>query len=218
MFGKLRDPINGLTHFIGAFLAVAGLVLLICKSVYPSVKPLHIMAFSIFGAGMILLYTSSTLYHWLPLTERGVRHLRRIDHMMIFLLIAASYTPVCLILLKGGWGWSLFGCIWGFAVLGILLKVFWLQAPRWLYTVVYIVMGWLAIVALWPLAKVLSLGGFLWLFAGGLFYTFGAVIYATKKPNPWPKVIGFHEIFHVFVMLGSFSHFWLMYRYIAPFD
>jgi hemolysin III len=147
-----------------------------------------------------------------------VRHLRRIDHMMIFLLIAASYTPVCLILLKGGWGWSLFGCIWGFAVLGILLKVFWLQAPRWLYTVVYIVMGWLAIVALWPLAKVLSLGGFLWLFAGGLFYTFGAVIYATKKPNPWPKVIGFHEIFHVFVMLGSFSHFWLMYRYIAPFD
>lgn len=217
MFIKLRDPVNGFIHCIGAFLAIVGLVLLIFQSINPD-KPWHLVTFSVFGAGLIFLYTTSTLYHWLPFSEKGVQRMRRLDHMMIFILIAATYTPICLIPLRGVWGWSLFGSIWGMAILGIFLKVFWLKAPRWFSTGVYVVMGWLAIVGIWPLIRALKLGGFLWVLVGGLFYTVGAVIYALKKPDPWPHVFGFHEIFHVFVILGSFSHFWVMYRYVTKFS
>lgn len=217
MIEKLRDPISGLTHFIGAILAVVGLILLIYKSVDP-VKPWHLVTFSVFGAGLILLYTSSTLYHWLPFSEKGIQRMRRLDHMMIFILIAATYTPICLIPMRGPWGWSLFGSIWGLATLGIFLKFFWLQAPRWFSTMIYILMGWLVVVGIWPLIQALKLGGFMWVLIGGLFYTVGAIIYALKKPDPWPNIFGFHEIFHIFVMLGSFSHFWVMYRYVARFN
>lgn len=216
MIKKLRDPVSGLTHCIGAVLAVAGLVLLICETVNP-VKPWHIVSFSVFGTGLVLLYTASTLYHWLPLSENGIRNLRRLDHIMIFVLIAATYTPVCLIPLRGPWGWSLFGSVWALAIAGIFLKLFWLQAPRWFSTTVYIIMGWLAIAGVWPLITALHAGGFIWVLTGGLFYTVGAVIYAVKLPNPWPNIFGFHEIFHIFVMLGSVSHFWVMYEYIAKF-
>ena len=217
MIEKLRDPISGLTHFIGAVLAVVGLILLIYKSVDP-VKPWHLVTFSVFGAGLILLYTSSTLYHWLPFSEKGIQRMRRLDHMMIFVLIAATYTPICLIPMRGPWGWSLFGSIWGLATLGIFLKFFWLQAPRWFSTMIYILMGWLIVVGIWPLIQALKLGGFMWVLIGGLFYTVGAIIYALRKPDPWPNIFGFHEIFHIFVMLGSFSHFWVMYRYVARFN
>jgi len=217
MIEKLRDPVSGLTHFIGAILAVVGLVLLIYKSVDP-VKPWHLVTFSVFGAGLILLYTSSTLYHWVPFSEKGIQRMRRLDHMMIFILIAATYTPICLIPMRGPWGWSLFGSIWGLAILGIFLKFFWLQAPRWFSTMIYILMGWLVVVGVWPLIQALKLGGFMWVLIGGLFYTVGAIIYALKKPDPWPNIFGFHEIFHIFVMLGSFSHFWVMYRYVTKFN
>ncbi len=213
---KVKDPISGLTHCIGACLAVAGLVLLVCKASFVG-TPWHIVSFSIFGAGMILLYTASTLYHWLPLSEKDTLILRKIDHMMIFVLIAATYTPVCLAPLRGPWGWSIFGTIWGLAVAGIFTKLFWMKAPRWLSTSIYIGMGWMALVGIWPLIQTLQPGALVWLVAGGLFYTAGAVIYALKKPDPWPPCIGFHEIFHIFVMMGSFSHFWMMYRYIIAF-
>jgi len=214
---KLKDPISGLTHFIGIILAITGLIFLIWGSTHP-VKPLHIVAFSVFGAGMILLYTASTLYHWLPVSEKAALRLRKIDHMMIFILIAATYTPICLIPLRGAWGWSLFGVIWGLTACGILMKIFWIQAPRWLYTLIYIGTGWLAVVAIWPLIKTLHIAGTTWLLLGGLFYTTGAIIYAIKKPDPWPRIVGFHEIFHVFVMMGTFSHFWMMYKYVMPFS
>jgi len=217
MIEKLRDPVSGLTHFIGAILAIVGLILLIYKSVDP-VRPWHLVTFSVFGTGLILLYTTSTLYHWLPFSEKGIQRMRRLDHMMIFILIAATYTPICLIPMRGPWGWSLFGSIWGLATLGILLKFFWLQAPRWFSTMIYILMGWLVVVGIWPLIQALKLGGFMWVLIGGLFYTVGAIIYALKKPDPWPNIFGFHEIFHIFVMLGSFSHFWVMYRYVARFN
>lgn len=201
---------------MGAILSIIGMIALIVKSIDP-IKPWHLVTFSVFGAGMTLLYISSTLYHWLPLSEKGVQRMRRVDHMMIFILIAATYTPICLIPLRGAWGWSLFGSIWGLAIVGIVLKIFWLQAPRWFSTSVYILMGWVAIVGILPLVKALHIDGFLWILAGGLFYTGGAVIYAVKKPDPWPRVFGFHEIFHIFVMLGSLSHYWVMYHYVAPF-
>ncbi len=213
MRSKLREPINGLTHLIGALFSIAGLVLLVY---FAAIKGTvwHVVSFSIFGASLILLYTSSTLYHLLPLSERGVRVFRRIDHIMIFVLIAGTYTPVCLVSLRGGWGWSLFGVVWGIAVAGIVLKLFWLQAPRWLYILVYVFMGWLAIIALLPLIRAIPVGGLVWLAMGGIFYSVGALIYGIKRPNIIPGWFGFHEIFHLFTMAGSFSHFWLMFRYV----
>ncbi len=212
MFNKLRDPVSGLTHFSGVLLSIAGLVLLICFSASQATA-WHVVSFSIFGASLILLYTASTLYHLLPLGEKGVRILRKLDHMMIFVLIAGTYTPICLIPLRGAWGWSLFGSIWGVAVAGIVMKIVWLNAPRWLYTSIYIAMGWMVVVAFLPLISSIPFGGLMWLAAGGAFYSIGAVIYAVKRPNIC-KWFGFHEIFHLFVMAGSISHFWLMFRYI----
>jgi hemolysin III len=209
---KLNDPISGLTHFIGALFSIAGLVLLV---VFAALRGTawHVVSFSIFGASLILLYSASTLYHWLPLKPRGREVMRKVDHMMIYVLIAGTYTPICLVAIRGGWGWSLFGSIWGLAVLGIVFKIFWMNAPRWLYTSFYIFMGWLAVIAFYPLVQAVSWGGLFWLVAGGVLYSLGAVIYGLKKPNISPN-FGFHEIFHLFVMAGSLSHFILMWRYI----
>jgi len=213
MTSRLRDPISGLTHCVAALLAVLATVFLILKSVSPAM-PWHIVTFSIFGGGMILLFTASTLYHWLPLSERGIRVLRRIDHSMIFFYIAATYTPICLIPLRGPWGWSIFGVIWGLALAGVGLKVFWLHAPRWFSTGIYLAMGWLALVGIYPLVQNLEVGALSWLVAGGLIYSLGAVIYAIKWPDPFPRKFGFHEIFHLFVIGGSACHFALMYWYV----
>ena len=213
----LRDPVSGLTHFIGALLSVAGLVMLIIKASNP-LKPWHLTTYCVFGVGMILLYTASTLYHWLPLTSEGTARLRKIDHMMIFVLIAATYTPFCLIPLRGVWGWGIFGTVWAVAIFGIVFKIFWINAPRWLTTVVYILMGWIAIVGIGPLVRTLQTGALFGLFAGGVLYTIGGIIYALKRPDPVPHIFGFHEIFHVFVMLGTFAHYWTVYRYISAFS
>ncbi|MGE4423704.1 MAG: hemolysin III family protein [Pseudodesulfovibrio sp.] len=210
---SLRDPVSGLTHCIAAALAVLGTVLLIVRAASPAL-PWHIVTFSIFGGGMILLYTASTLYHWLPVGERGVRLLRRVDHSMIFLYIAATYTPICLIPLRGPWGWSLFGVIWGLAIGGIVMKVVWITAPRWLSTGIYLAMGWLVLVGIYPLVKAMSPASLIWLMAGGLVYSLGAVIYAFKWPDPLPRRFGFHEIFHLFVIGGSACHYVVMYWYV----
>ena len=213
MIFSLRDPVSGLTHLIGAILAVFATVMLIVRSASPPM-PWHIVTFSIFGGGMILLFTASTLYHWLPVSEKWVRVLRRVDHSMIFFYIAATYTPICLIPLRGPWGWSLFGMIWGLAAAGIIMKIFWMHAPRWLSTAIYLAMGWMVLVGVYPLVRELSTGALCWLAGGGLVYSAGAVIYALKWPDPWPKVFGFHEIFHIFVIGGSFCHFVVMYWFI----
>ena len=214
MLSKLRDPFSGLSHLAGALLSVLGLVLLIYHAVtYGHTR--HVVAFAIFGASLILLYTASALYHLLPLSPKGIRLLRRIDHMMIFVLIAGTYTPVCLIPLRGGWGYSLLVGVWLLAIIGVLLKIFWLEAPRWFSTLLYVIMGWLIVIAFWPLTDSLATGGVLWMVLGGLFYTIGAVFYGTKwPPNLVPGWFGFHEVFHLFVLAGSFSHFWLMIKYI----
>ncbi|MFZ2323180.1 MAG: hemolysin III family protein [Ignavibacteriaceae bacterium] len=167
---------------------------------------------------MILLYTTSTLYHWLKISESGTKTLRKADHIMIFVYIAATYTPVCILALRGNVGKMFMAIIWLVAFAGIMIKIFWMNAPRWLSTVIYVLMGWLAVLVIYPIINVLQFKALLWLFVGGLFYTIGAVIYALKKPDPYPGLFGFHEIFHLFVMLGSFSHFWLLYRYISNFN
>ena len=209
----LRDPVSGLTHFIGAILALVGTVVLVMRP-SPPITPWHAVSFSVFGAAMVLLYSASTLYHWLTLSEHGIRTLRRIDHSMIFIYIAATYTPVCLIPLRGPWGWSLLGSVWGLALAGIGVKVFWLHAPRWLSTTLYLTLGWLALVGIYPLALALDIGALVWLVAGGVLYSLGATIYALKRPDPFPGFFGFHEIFHLFVIGGSCCHYILMYFYI----
>lgn len=210
---KFRDPVSGLTHFFGLLASIIGIILLIKNAVNYS-TPWHIVSFSIFGASLILLYLASSLYHLLPVSEKVRGILRRIDHMMIFVLIAGTYTPVCLIPLRGVWGFSILVSIWVIATLGILLKIFWFKCPRWVSTGIYLFMGWLVIIAFLPLMKTIPLSGFSWLVAGGVLYTVGAIIYGTKRPKINIPYFGFHEIFHIFVLAGSFAHFWLMMKYL----
>jgi hemolysin III len=214
---NLREPMNGFTHFIGIIFVVLATILLIEISLSPN-RPYHLISFSVFGFGMILLYTTSTLYHWLKLSDTGIMKLRRADHIMIFIYIAATYTPVCIVALKGILGWGLLIAVWLVALVGVIIKIFWMNAPRWLSTFIYILMGWLAVIVIYPLINAIQIGALIWLSIGGIFYTIGAVIYALKKPDPYPGILGFHEIFHLFVLLGTFSHFWMIYRYMAILD
>lgn len=210
---KFKDPVSGFTHFLGLLASIIGIILLVRNAVHYS-TPWHIVSFSIFGASLILLYAASSLYHLLPVSKKVSDILRRIDHMMIFILIAGTYTPVCLIPLRGVWGFSILVSIWIIAIAGILLKIFWFKCPRWISTGIYLFMGWIVIIAFLPLVKSIPLTGFSWLVTGGALYSVGAIIYGTKKPKiPFP-FLGFHEIFHLFVLAGSFSHFWLMLKYL----
>ncbi|NLK21267.1 MAG: hemolysin III family protein [Epulopiscium sp.] len=213
MFAKMREPINALTHLIGDILSIIGLVFLLYYAVVRG-TPWHIATFSVFGVSLILLYTASTLYHALNLSEKKIEILQKIDHMMIYILITGTYTPVCLIALRGIWGWSLFASIWAIAIMGILFKIFWFNAPRGLSTLIYIVMGWLVVVAFVPLVNAISPKGLGWLVAGGVLYTVGGIIYGTKRPKINFELLGFHEIFHLFVLGGSMCHFWFMLHYI----
>lgn len=208
---------NGFTHFIGVILSIAATFLLIRKS-NDSQSLIGVISISVFGISMILLFTASTLYHWLKLSEEGIKKLRKVDHIMIFIYIAATYTPICIIVLKGYIGWLLLIAVWLVAIFGVIIKLLWMNAPRWLSTLIYVLMGWLAVVVIYPLFSSLEIDALLWLFTGGLFYTVGAIIYALKKPDPFPGILGFHEIFHLFVLAGSFSHYWLMYKYISIFQ
>jgi hemolysin III len=213
MISKFREPVSGFTHMFGAIASLIGMVILIVISAYNK-STIHVVTFAVFGVSLILLYSASSVYHLVILSEKTINILRKLDHSMIYVLIAGTYTPICLIALKGSLGWGLFIGIWALATLGIILKLFWMEAPRWLYTLFYIFMGWISIVVISPLARVITPTGIAWLFAGGIFYTVGAVIYATKWPRIKSKVFGFHEIFHIFVLMGSFAHYWLMLRYL----
>lgn len=215
---KIKDPVSGISHLIGAVLSVIGLVFLIVYSVKYGEGAWDIVSFTIFGVGLILLYTFSSLYHMLNIGEKGTRVFRKFDHMMIYVLIAASYTPICLGPIRGPWGFSILGVVWGLAILGIILTAVWLQAPRWLTTSIYIAMGWLVIVMAYPLLTTFkelnALNSLIWLLVGGIFYTIGGVIYGLKKAPFTTKHFGFHEIFHIFVLLGSICQYWFIFRYL----
>lgn len=202
---KLKEPVNAITHLVGAGLAVVGLVYLIVIGLDRG--PWHLAAFVTFGVSMILLYTASGIYHAVKASPKVTLVLRKLDHVMIFVMIAGSYTPFCLLPLRGPWGWSLLGTIWGLALVGAVVKLFWMNAPRWLYTGFYVLMGWLVVVAIYPLVQSVEATSLIWLGVGGLFYTVGALIYGFKWPNPLPNRFGFHEIWHLFVMAGSGAHF-----------
>jgi len=209
----IREPVNSLTHGIGALLALVGLILLLYEAIQRG-SISQIIAFSMFGLSMVLLYTASSLYHALPVKEKTLALLQKLDHSMIYVLIAGTYTPICLLVLDGSWKWGLFITIWGLAIIGIIKKFLWMNAPRWLSTAFYLGMGWLAVIIFPTLAEKLPLAFLVWIAIGGLAYSVGAVIYGLKKPNPIPNWFGHHEIWHLFVLAGTFSHFWAIYYYL----
>jgi hemolysin III len=210
----LREPVAGLTHLVGVALAAVGLVLLVRRAAGGASTP-EVVAAAVYGGTLTLLYLASSLYHLLPVSERGVQRLRRVDHMMIFVFIAGSYTPFCLGPLRPSWGIALLSVVWSLAVAGIVLKALWMGAPRWLTATIYLAMGWVVIVAVGPLVEALPQRALLGLFAGGLFYSLGAGIYAARRPDPWPGVFGFHEIWHLFVLAGSIWHFDAIWGLVA---
>jgi hemolysin III len=212
---RIKEPANALSHMIGAVLSVLGLILLVYRGATQG-STRHVVAFAIYGGSLILLYSASAIYHSLRVTGRWTRILRKIDHSMIYVLIAGSYTPLCLVALQGAWRWGLITGIWILTALGITCKILWLDAPRWLSTLLYLVMGWLAVVALVPLAGSITWAGVIWLLVGGITYSVGALIYGTKWPRLPSNILGFHEVFHMFVLGGSMIHFWVMARYVLP--
>lgn len=209
----IKDRVSGVSHLFGAVLSIIALIALDLKGAGTK-DAANIISCSIFGISLILLYLASSIYHLLEVGNKLSLILRKIDHMMIYVLIAGTYTPICVIILKGPWGYSLLLAIWCLAIVGILLKIFWFNAPRWLSTVFYIAMGWLVIIAFLPLVKVMSTNGILLLILGGVLYSIGGVIYAIKWCPVTFKEFGFHELFHIFVLLGSISHFLVMYFYV----
>lgn len=213
---KIKDPGSAVTHFIGMLMAMFAAVPLLIKAAREPDR-IHLIALAIFIVSMILLYAASTTYHTLDLSERTNKILKKIDHMMIFILIAGTYTPICLITLKGPVGYGLLALVWGIAIVGIVIKGFWIYCPKWFSSVLYIAMGWVCVLAFTQIMNALPRAAFLWLLAGGIIYTIGGVIYALKLPifNSKHKNFGSHEIFHLFVMGGSFCHFIVMYAFVA---
>ena len=212
MLEKIKDPGSAITHFIGMLMAMFAATPLIIKSLHEP-DYIHVISLTVFIVSMILLYAASTIYHTLNLSERTNRILRKLDHSMIFVLIAGSYTPICLLVLERRTGLIMLALVWGIAITGIIIKGFWVFCPKWVSSVLYISMGWICVLAFSQILNNLTRTEFGWLLAGGIIYTIGGVIYALKLPifNTKHKNFGSHEIFHLFVMGGSACHFVVMY-------
>ena len=207
----IKDPGSAITHFIAMLGAAIATVPLLEKAAREP-DQIHLMALSIFMISMILLYAASTVYHTLDISPAINKLLRKLDHMMIFILIAGTYTPVCMIVLGDETGWKLLALVWGIAIAGILIT-----CPKWFSSLLYIAMGWVCVLAFTRILQALPRAGFGWLLAGGLIYTAGGIIYALKLPifNSKHKHFGSHEIFHLFVMGGSMCHYIMMYQFVA---
>ncbi len=201
---RLRNPFSALSHWVGAAAALIGIVSL--QYLSPATFPWRI-SLLVYGAGLFLLFSASALYHSVDASPRANAVLRKLDHSAIYLLIAGTYTPICLNAFTGFWHWGMLAVIWTLAVFGIVVKVFVLDAPRWLTAGVYVVMGWLSVFAVREMLAVLPAAVIVWLFVGGMVYTLGAVIYVTKKPDFIPGIFGFHEVWHLFVLFGAAAHF-----------
>lgn len=204
---------SALTHLV-ALIGIIPVVLYLVYKSYFEGGIYYVISFSIFAFSIMALYAASTIYHMLPVKEKIVSILKKIDHMMIFVLIAGTYTPVCLIALKGSVGYTILGVVWFIALFGIILKFFWIKAPRWLSTSIYVLMGWIAVLAFYPITKVIDWQGISLLLLGGIIYTIGAIIYGTKYPRLNFKYFGFHEIFHLFVIGGSICHIIFMFTHV----
>lgn len=213
-----REPINGLTHLFGALLSLVGLIAMIVKinttTNFSSNFAIALTAVLIFGISLILLYSTSATYHLTKASDSIIAFLRRLDHSMIFVLIGGSYMPFALLALQGTTRIVFTILIAALTIGGVLFKMIWFNCPRWLSTGIYIGMGWMAIFVIYPLYTSISLAGVLWLLGGGVLYTIGGVIYATKPKFLTFKNLGFHEIFHIFILLGSLAHYFCIFTYV----
>lgn len=211
----VKDPGSAITHFIGMLMAIFAAIPLLIKAAHEPGR-IYLVSIAVYSVSLILLYAASTTYHTFNISKKVNTILKKIDHMMISVLIAGSYTPICLLVLGGRMGWILLAIVWGFAIAGILIKAFWVFCPKWVSSVLYIGMGWTCVLAFTQLLNSLSPAAFGWLLAGGIIYTVGGVIYALKLPifNSKHKNFGSHEIFHLFVMGGSLCHFVVMYAFV----
>lgn len=208
-----NELFSGLSHFVGFLLSIAGLVLLVVfSSIYGNAP--QIVGFSIFGSALILLYFASALYHFISKVNPVKEIFRAIDYSMIYVLIAGTYTPIVLSLPERNWGWTIFGIVWGLACVGIILEIKRKNYAKWFAPALYLIMGWLSVFILPLLLKYLPQGGLFWLVLGGVLYTFGVFFFVLENKFPRKGWFGAHEMFHLFVMAGSFSHFWLMFKYV----
>jgi hemolysin III len=204
MLKKLREPVNSLTHWGGAFLALIGLIALL---IVGRSTPAKVISLAIYGVSLIFLFSASATYHMVRVKDKALEIFRKIDHSAIYALIAGTYTPFCVNALTGYWKWGMLITIWSLAVIGITIKVFYLNSPRWLNAVIYVIMGWISVAAAGQMLAALPTWVFVWLIIGGVIYTVGAVVYAAKLFNFKPGVFGFHEVWHIFVLLAAIAHF-----------
>lgn len=210
----LREPFNSISHGIGVLLSAVGWYLLLFEAFeHDSLK--QIIAFSTFGLSMVLLYSASACYHGFRVKDRALKLLQRIDHCMIYVLIAGTYTPISLIVLEGAWKWGSFCLIWLLALIGILQKTFWKDIPQWFSTAYYLFMGWLGVLLLPLLMIKLPVNFVLWFVVGGLIYTAGAYVFELDDPNLIRGRIGSHEVWHLLVLAGTFCHFWAIYQFVT---
>lgn len=208
-----REPVSGLTHLGAAVAAVAGLILLLIIGKGDLQKEL---AFLVYGFSLILMFSASAAYHLIRTSPQKQLRLRKLDHSAIYLLIAGTYTPVCLTFFTGFYSWGLLSIVWAFALIGIIVKLFVINAPRWVNAGIYLIMGWLAVFAVQQIITTMPPAAIAWLVAGGFFFTLGAIIYITRKMDFIPGVFGFHEVWHIFVILGCLCHFVMVAGYAAP--
>ena len=208
----IKEPGSAITHFIGMLMAIFAAGPLLIKAAHEPSR-IYVISLAVYSASMILLYAASTTYHTFDISAKINTILKKWDHMMISILIAGSYTPICLLVLKGKTGLILLAIVWSFAIIGILIKAFWVYCPKWVSSILYIGMGWTCVLAFTQILNSMSRTSFIWLLIGGIIYTVGGIIYALKLPifNSKHKNFGSHEIFHLFVMGGSMCHFVVMY-------
>ncbi len=211
-FKILKDPVSWATHFVGLLASIVGVVFLLIHSAHDAAK---VTSMAIYGSSLVVLFGASATYHFLDLGERGNRWLRRLDHCAIFFLIAGSYVPATMHLLDGAWRITILSVVGGLAAAGILFKIVWIDCPDWLGTLLYLILGWVAIVPAYRMLPQLDIVPMLLLVTGGLAYSVGAIVYVKEWPDPWPRVVGHHEIWHVFVLAGAAGHFFFMWDLVG---
>jgi hemolysin III len=208
---RMKEPVNTWTHFVPFIAGIVGLIFLIVETYR---DPSKLVTGIIFGLSVILLYGASTAYHWIRTTPSKVLILRKLDHIMIFVLIAGTYTPVFYYGLEGIWRWTMLSAVWALSLIGMALKIWFMKLPRSISTVFYVALGWIALVPIAKMIDAFPVQAMILMLLGGVFYTIGGIIYATKIFNFVPNKFGFHEIFHIFVSLGTLMHFFMIYGYV----
>jgi len=209
----MREPVSGLTHFFAGIVAIAGLIALLVVGRGNTGKQISLL---IYGISLLLMFFASAAYHLVQASPERLQVLRKVDHSAIYVLIAGTYTAFCYSCLEGAWRWGVLAIIWGLAITGVIVKVFVINAPRWVNAGVYVAMGWLALLIPREMIMSLPVGALVWLTLGGVIFTLGAVVYITKKPDFVPGVFGFHEVWHIFVIIGCLCHYIGVLMYIAP--